>query len=303
MNKYLNVYFDSEGNKVFRYHVPSLSSLVGYLKETPVCRESFSRICSEESSAESQTDYGESLEETLNHLISGYADTYAEYRQKCHIDSLRVDTPIDYTRARTVHSYVGNRVDIQAFVDGRPRNMIKKERIAPKNQINFNYDLSFKAIVTDQIIMNRGMIAMTIIKALEQSNFNVNLNCFVLVHEKVAEEKHQREILYLTINLKDMDLPLNELKCVGPMMRIEFYRRCIFRLIETTPVDRVWNIGYGWSFRDDERDKILKPGIDDITFGNPLTMGIEGKDFNEDLERTIDYLNLGDLITLRKRLK
>lgn len=309
MDKYLNIYYDSNGVKIFRYHFPSLSALVDYLRTAPICIESFpGNLYSEQPNREGKTYRGESLADTLDHLTTGYLDTYAKYRENSHVDQIRIDVPIDYTRVRETRSYVGNRVDVQAFVEGNPKCMIRKQRIEPKKNITIHFELSHRSIVKEPVLFNKGMCAMLIIKALEQNNFNVNLNCYLLVGEnniKASDKKcdHDREILYFSINLKDLDLPLDELKCIGPMMRIEFYRRAIFRLMETTPLHRKWNIGYGYELPDAEKENIIKPGIDDITFNYSLTKELGGVSLEKDLETSIDYLGLQDFISLRKRLK
>lgn len=314
MTKYLNTYYDQNGNPIFHYHFPSLSSLIDYLKTAPIYKASFYRLFSEElNKRDDRNDRGEPFDITLEHMISGYRETYSEYREKSQVDRIKIDVPTDFTRVKNVRSYVGSRVDVQAYANGIERCMIKPVRRAPKKQITVNYELSYKGSITREQVMNRGMIAMLIVKALEQSNFNVDLNCYVLLQEELVkdekqgklfkEEKTKKEIFYMTINLKELNLPLNELKCIGPMMRIEFLKRCIFRLIETTPLDRVWNNYYGHEVPEQERDRIIKAGLDDITFASPYKMNIKGKDLEEDLQNSIDYLNLNNIISLRKRLK
>lgn len=319
MTNYLRIYNNEFGNKIFRYHFPSITALVEYLRTAPVNREIFTRLASEviETEEEKQHSYGleskrhgfgEPLEDTLNHLIYGYSDTYSEYRAKSNVDRIHIETPIDYTRVKSVRSYVGNRVDINAYVNGIAKNMLKPVRTVPKTHITVNYNLAYPGVMTEAQITNCGMIAMILIKALEQNNFSVNLNSYVLQHNTFKDDRNKIdkskpwEILYVTINLKDFDMPLNESKCIGPFMRVEFKTRAIFRLIETTALDKTWNENYGYIVKDDERDRIIKVRPGDITFDNPKEMGIKGNDLEADLEATINYLNLGDIITLRKRL-
>lgn len=309
MNKYLNIYYDSTGAKVFRYHFPSLIALVDYLKTAPVYKESFPyELYSEIENKPGRKTRGESLEVTLEKLISGYTEDLKKYRENSCINQIHIDIPIDYTRVRSSRSYVGSRVDMQPFIEGNPQCMIKKQRTVPKNNITVNYELSHKSITEPDILRNNGMCAMLIIKALEQNNFNVNLNCYLMVREKDIQKSdkkcdHDREIFYFSINLKDYDLPLDERKCIGPMMRIEFYRRAIFRLMETTPLHRKWSIAYGYEMKDEEKAIIFKPGIDDITFNYSLIERLSGSNLEDDLETTINYLGIQDLVSLRKRLK
>lgn len=316
MNNYLHIYKDEFGNKVFRYHFPSITSLVEYLRTAPVNYKNFTRLASETpDNSRSNIHRGESLEDTLNHLIYGYSDTYSEYREKSRIDRIHIETPMDYSRVRAVRSYVGSRVDIEAYVNGLEKNMLRPVRAVSKNIITFNYDLGNKGYVPENQIINRGMIAMLIIKALEQNNFSVNLNSYILHKNRqydkegreeryIAYEEGELEVLYVTLNLKDADLPLNEAKCVGPFMRPEFQRRGISRLTETTPgLNKYWYTNrYGYLLPEKERDLVFKTRPGDITFGNTVEMGIKGEDLEKDLESAIKYLHLDDIITLKKRL-
>ena len=181
MSKYFRIYTDIDGTTVYRYHFPSLVELVEYLRTTEVCHESFPRIHSEEKDKPNKPFRGEPLEDTLNHLIYGYNQTYQEYCEQSKIGEIKIIKEIDYSRVRPVRSYSGSRVDVNAYLNGSDKCMLRAVRSVPKQFKNINYDLSYKASAKPSQIVNRGMICMLLIKALEQNNISVNLNCFNLL--------------------------------------------------------------------------------------------------------------------------
>lgn len=298
MNNYLKVYRDSNGHKVLKYTFPSITSLVQYLKDTPVNMRVFGGyICSE---IDTEPEFrGEPLKDTLEHLIYGYNQDYQHYREISNVSDIRFSQDIGQIPPRSIRSYVGSRVDIPAYVYGSPRNMRRVVRVGQRKIINFYFQLSYPAGTKEEEIINRGIIAMQLIKALENVGYSINLIGFELDQESYRDEK---EIFYVTINLKDADLTLNESKCIGPFMRKEFLRRVLFRLLETADVSEYWSVSYGSTLPLREARGIMNFSDDDIVFGSPKELGIKGNDIYTDLESTIDTLKLNNEITLKKRL-
>lgn len=299
MNKYLKIYRDSLGRKVFKYSFPSITSLVQYLKDTPVNMKVFGGyICSE---IDTEPEFrGEPLKDTLEHLIYGYNQDYKHYREISKVSDIRFSQGIGEIPPRSIRSYVGSRVDIPSYVYGSPRNMRRVVRVGQKKIINFYFQLSYPAGTKETEIINRGIIAMQLIKALENVGYSINLIGFELDSESLRDDK---EIFYVTINLKDADLTLNESKCIGPFMRKEFLRRILFRLLETADVSDYWSVSYGSTLPVKEAVGIMNLRDEDIIFGSPKELGIKGSDIYTDFETTIDKLKLNNEITLRKRLK
>lgn len=299
MNKFLKVYQDESGSKVFKYTFPSISSLVQYLKDAPVNMRVFGGyICSE---IDTEPEFrGEPLKDTLEHLIYGYNQDYREYREISKVNDIRFTQSFGEIPPRSIRSYVGSRVDIPAYVYGSPKNMRRIVRVGQKRIINFYFQLSYPAGTKEEEIINRGIIAMQLIKALENVGYSINLIGFELDTESYGGN---REIFYVTINLKDVDLTLNESKCIGPFMRKEFLRRVLFRLLETTDVSECWSMSYGSALPVTQARNIIYFGDDDIVFGSPKELGIRGEDIFDDFSATINNLNLNDEISLKKRLK
>ncbi len=304
MSKYLRIYKDIDGTTIYRYHFPSLLELVNYLRTTEVRHDIFPIIHSERIDKPDKPFFGEPLDATLDHLIYGYNQSYAEYREQSQIGKIEIEQEIDYSRVRPVRSRSGSRVDVNAYLNGSDKCMLRAVRSVPKQFRTINYDLAYKAATKKEVIVNRGMICMLLIKALEQNNISVNLNCFNLLYQVIDKETGKTEMIYTTINLKDVDRTLNESMCIGPFNRPEFVRRVIFRLIETTPVNKAWQVEYGHVLKDSAKLKrIIGAGEDDITFENPENMGIKGEDIYDDFESVVKYLKLEDVVKLRKILK
>ncbi|MDE5630617.1 MAG: hypothetical protein K2G03_05555 [Bacilli bacterium] len=304
MDKYFQIYKDIDDTTIFRYHFPSIIDLVNYVRTAKPRRDIFPTLYSEKKDAPGKPFYGESLEDTLNHLIYGYDQTYAEYCRKSNIGEIEIAQEIDYGRVRPIKGYSGTRVDINAYLNGEDKCMLRTIRNVPKQFKTINYDLSYKSTAEESQVINRGMICMLLVNALEQNNISVNLNCFHLLNQVIDEKSGKREIIYVTINLKNVDRALNEPMCMGPFNRIEFLRRVIFRLVETTPVHPAWTISHGYLINNlDEINRLIGAGPDDITFHDIEAMGIKGKDLSTDFESVIKHLGLEDAVSLRKILK
>ncbi len=304
MDKYFRVYKDIDGSTIFRYHFPSLIELVEYLKTAEPHREIFPTLYSELPDDPHEHFRGESLEDTLNHLIYGYDQTYEKYREKSKMGEIEIIQKSDFGRMKSVRGYSGSRVDINAYLNGEEKCMLRAVRGAPKQFKTINYDLSHKAHSSESEIFNRGAICMLLINAIEKNNISVNLNCFHLLEQKLKSKDGKREIIYITINLKDVDMALNEPMCVGPFSRVEFLRRVIFRLVETTPVSPDWRISHGYLLKDHkEIERIIGAQPGDLTFHELGSMGIKGEDFITDFETVIKYFELEDVVKLRKTLK
>lgn len=304
MDYHYSKYKNEDGSTIFRYHFPSLVDFVEYLRTAPTNRETFYTLYSEEVDKPGKHFRGEPFQDTLDHLIYGYNKQYEEFCEKCNMDSIEIDQLIDYSRVRPKRGFAGSRVDINAYVNGLDKCMLRPTRTAPRKFININYDLSYRASAKESAIVNRGMSCLLLINALEQNNYSVDLNSFVLLQQVINDETKEREIVYGTINLKDINSTLNEAKCIGPFMRIEFIRRCVHRLVETTPVHPSWQISHGYVIKStDEIKKIIGAGEGDLLFEEPEKMQIEGEDLTDDFEAVIRHLNLEDVVRLRKRLK
>lgn len=326
MRDYLNIYEDKEGYRHFDYYFPSLSSFVKYTREAPINEKIFTRF--KRASESTLLAYGsDTLEETFDHLISGYHNQYPEYRRISQIKNISFYRPIEEINETTVLSYDGGYVDINAYLAGDAKCMRKTVYQETRSFINFYIQLLFSSDVTEKENIHRGIIALEIIRALEQSGVSVNI---IGIAGLVTQNDNYREEMMLKINLKSSNMPFNESKCIGPLTRIEFPRRAIMRLVETTPFDFSLaddlRLTYGRAKEFDDLKPILPLKQGDIYLGNPRYLGIRpgytiekkerfkksseakryiirGEDIYKDFETTLECLQLENVIKLKKRLK
>lgn len=309
MNNYLNVYDDESGNKVFHYEFPSLYALVRYLKTSEVNRAVFGLSpASESNRGPDKILYGEPLEDALEHTINGYHHEYSSLKELCKFDNLVFNIDTEAQRNRTYKSYIGSRVDVPAYVNGSPKNMRRLKRYDERKIIDFYFSLSYGFHITENQIINRGIIAIHLIKSLEEMGYCVNLKAFELDTEFLSqnrsdENRNKKEVFYVVIHLKDFEVPLNESKCVAPFIRKEFLRRIMFRLLEVTPVSKCWGQSYGRPEKEEDIRKRFNLKENDIYFGTPEELGIKGEDLATDYQTVINKFGLSDSMAVTKRLK
>ncbi len=326
MRDCLKIYEDKEGHRHFDYYFPSISSFVKYTREAPINDKIFTRF--KRASESTLLAYGtDTLEETFDHLINGYHTQYPEYRRMSQIKNISFYRPIEEINETTVLSYDGGYVDINAYLAGEAKCMRKTVYQETRSFINFYIQLLLSSDVTEKENINRGIIALEIIRELELSGVSVNI---IGIAGLEAKNDDYIEEMLVKIILKSANMPFNESKCIGPLTRVEFPRRAIMRLIEATPFDmkvaKHLQSSYGRAKEFDEIKPTLPLKKGDIYLGNPRLLGIRpgytierkdrfkkesepmrymihGKDIYEDFETTLECLKLKDVIKLKKRLK
>lgn len=301
MNNFLTIKETPKGDKLFYYHFPSIYSLTQYIKSHKTNEDVFTNYpLSLKNDPYSIEFFGEPLEDAINHMLSGYNADYREYKELANINTIKYETIPSTSRARTVRSYVGSRVDIDAFASGSPKNMRRLVRDGERKKINVYFSLSYKASDDIQSVINRGIIAIQLMKLFEERGYDINLKAFSLDSVEVG---NKREYMFVEVRLKDFEVPLNESKCVGPFIRKEFLRRIIFRLLEVSDVSPNWRSDYGNPVDDDEIREFLNLKEGDILFGSPRNLGIKGISIVDDINSTLSSLGLNEDIKVTKRLK
>ena len=185
---------------------------------------------------------------------------------------------------------------IEIYSNGRAKRQaqIEKERVA---LYELNENLNF--ITNAQI--NRGIITLYLIHALEERGEIINFHTFDLSFEYDFAYFH-KETINIEINLKNPgDLFLDIEKCYFPIRSKEFLRRIMFRVQESIPVKYIdWQNGYG-KLADEEQIRSfynLKPT--DIVISNPTEMGIKGNNLYEDTLNVINKIKMNDEFNTEK---
>lgn len=298
---------DTPEYRLYKYHFSSIADVVNYLKDEPeINTQTFKELMSKSP----QSFYGESLEITLDKLINGYQQEYKNFLSM--VGSISCESIEQSYRSKSYRSYVGSRVDIPAYVAGSPRNMRRILRHEEKKIKTVWFKLTGNASIKPMQTANRGIITMKLIKALENAGYYVDLRAFELEQcdkksggnyfleadkRRMSNTKTpDREIFYLTLNLKDLESALNESKCIGPFMCREFQRRCLFRIIETTPLSWYWGRSYGWPLKPEEDKEILGVKEEDIYIGDANYLGVKGENLNDDINIMIKKLGLENIV-------
>lgn len=271
----------------------NLSDLHAYLKTDPEINSSvFSKKVSEEATVERA---GVPYEQALKYVVSGYAENYDKYLSiKKQIDK---SVPIFVDRREPVKSVAGSRPNIVNFIAGVPNNMYKLQRKEENKFITIHFNLGYPHYTTQEQVRNRGILSLNLIKLLELNGYKVKLNTFFLIYEG-------NEIMYIKVNLKRHGELISERKCYYPMCSKEFFRRVIFRVMETMPVKNLgWSNGYGGNVDEDLIRSSLGIPDTDIVVNSPAYMGVLGFSIEEDAEKFIEKTELTEFLNTKKLKK
>ena len=267
----------------------NLYSLYDYLKSDPDTNDSIFSILQSEENPESQSGkpYKEALEDLIKH-----DDT--QYEEFLKIEgSINGAIKAESKSYQTVMSVQGGYLNVPAYVAGDPLCYERVERIKKPRFIKMHVLISYNGLTKPSQVINRAIIIANIIKALESAGYSVDLNAFEL-------SQLYNELECTRINIKKHGESMRMTDLYKVLCHIEFFRRLIFRVIETLDVKECWNQGYGRKCSKEFTEEFFHMGKDDIYFDQPSKMGIRGYDLAEDFESTIEYLNLQDKINIEK---
>lgn len=278
----------------YRASFPSLNALYNYLKSNPTINE---RVYKKRVSLDREEFYlGDPLENAIEYLKGGYYEEYEDFLHlKGELDSKVYFTPPPLAFKRT---QAGSRIDTMAVLAGSHNFMIKPVSNKPDKFVNVYFNLAHSEKSSSTQIRNRGLITLNLIKLLESNNYNVKLEAFSLCYLK-------NEFEYIKLNLKEHGKKLNTELCYFPFVAKEFYRRIIFNVKETLPVENIeWERSYGLVLGYDEIKKTLNLGEKDILINLPLEMGIKGglekKDLIEDANSMFNVIGIDKYVKIKK---
>lgn len=267
----------------------NLYNLYDYLKSNPQTNDNIFRILQSEENPVSQS--GKPYKEALEDLIKQDDTKYKEFlKLEGSINgAIKAETKI----YQTVMSVQGGYLNVPAYVAGDPLCYERVERIKKPRFIKMHVLISYNGLTKPSQVLNRAIIIANIIKALESAGYSVDLNAFEL-------STLNNEIECTTVNIKKHGESMKMTDLYKVLCHIEFFRRLLFRVIETLDVKECWNQGYGRKCSKEFTEEFFHMGPNDIYFDQPSKMGIRGYDLAEDFESTIDYLNLRDKIDVNK---
>lgn len=271
----------------------SLYNLYQYLKNDPkINYRVFGRLASEENGFEfAGMPYKDALEDLLNPNDKKFKDFLKVIKT---VNSAKLG---DSKKYKTVKSYTGSRINNTAYITGNPKCYTKREIVQVPKFIKMSINLAYNCSHDKREVYYRSIIISNLVKALEEAGYSVSVNTFALVQE-------DSEIMKITVKMKSHNGKLHMSDLYKMTCNVEFFRRIIFRIMETLDVkDDYWEIGYGHPCDESMIKEVLRLKKDDILFGQPHEMGIEGNNIAVDFKNAIKHLGIEDIVDVDKAIK
>ena len=283
------VIVDDENYTVYKFIFKGLSDLYNYLKSNPeINRDVFD---GELASIENSYDFaGIPYEQAVEQLVNYNDPKYREFltlSTKTQVKNLKRGAKFQST-----NSVAGGIVRPHALAVGDPEFYRTTKIIKTNNVVNIHTITNYLADTSKSQVFNKAVILTNVIHALEKQGYKVNVNAF-----SASEASH--EIIDVDLNIKGNNTGVNYQALYRSLCNVEFLRRIIFRVRETSDVKGYWS-GYGRTISEDFAREYLKVGKDDLYFGTPDELRIYGEDISLDFERAVEELKLDDKIDVER---
>ena len=269
-----------------------LTELYNYLKSDPkINKKVFPRNI--RASIKNDETLGFGLEKAIEYIPGGYEENIKNFlTMKDNMTGISIETR--ESRDITIGVY-GAIPFVPNVVKGVSDCMISYDRNSEIKVRNVYFGLSYPIFSTDDMILNRGLIALYIIDALEKKGELVNLKTF-------QASGNGSEIIKIEIALKESkEMFVNPRKCYFPLARKEFFRRVLFRVFESVDAKEPWGEnGYGNTLSKDKLKEIFEIPDQDIIIPSPHEIGIEGNNIYDDTINAINALGLEEEFDLDK---
>lgn len=211
-------------------------------------------------------------------------------------------------------AFVGNRPNVPAYVAGAPKNMYRIARAKEKKVVQVLINLTYAGNTTAAQIRNRGILALNLVRVLEQNGYIVDFRAFEATFEDNA-------VCLCDVVLKKPGGKLNPESCYYPLCEQLVLRQAVGRLqkmslrikpeessgrlsdeklAELLLLNRQWKISLGNGPAANASPNKGKPGRRQIFLGTPASLGITGGDIYRDADSFLRSLKLADMITVPK---
>lgn len=227
-------------------------------------------------------------EEAVELCQKGWSEGFEKLvRLKKRIDE-KVLSPI--VKPRQVSDIVGYNPSVADWLQGNPLNMWNSAKKQIPIFINIYLNMAYNCGTDRDEIFNRGIVVQSIVDALQDRGYSVRFKTCICV-------EYDDEMIFAVFKLKGEGEKLNIRKTYFPLCHPSFFRRLVFRLMETTPVRyRGWESGYGHPTNSRDLREIINPGPNDIVITQPSEIGIRGYDIDDDLEAILEFTNLQEIL-------
>lgn len=239
------------------YRVENFNSISDFIHKID-SREnnSIMRNCDSSNTGSKRFTLTESYQESIEILKNGY--TYgANAITKVNLNSKYEK---DIKKSRQFNDIVGYSAHVPNAIAGIPQSMINKHEVKTKAKvIDLCYVISANSGVSTSKIEESGAKALSIVNALELKGYRVGLNIGTV---SVSPGK---ESLCCFVNVKSQRQHINVLKCAYLLVHPSFFRRQMFKWLETTSLmtSNYFSVTYGRAFSSevenyDNRVKVLR---------------------------------------------
>lgn len=265
---------------LYRASFDGIFELYNFLKSNPAINTNVFNPNNLSSQRNGSSKYHEhSYEETLESLIKEddrYIDLFLELSDV--YEYAKDGLSEEY---RTIYKTSGGRLNNILYATGAPKCYEIKQKVIEPKFITVHVNLLISGDSSDEIIYNRAFILLNILSALEKQGYSIDLDTFV-------ETKSTNEIIQVFINLKDYRSQLNIDDLIKLTFNKDFFRRIIFRVMESMPVkSKSWSQYYG-----SPSNMLIEVNEDELYFSDPRSMGIKGENLYDDFVTVVDNLNL-----------
>lgn len=235
-----------------------------------------------------------SLDEALELCLGGYS---SEARQIIDFsDQLQDAFPKLKYKRRVEHSNYGFRPDVIRALHNNPNSMYKLVRKPKAGIVDFYFNVTSPKKVSNEAILNKGIITIALIKFLESINYRVNLNLFSLSFSS-------NEFIYTSVILKAPGQLLDTNTCSFPMTHPSFNRRMCFAVNERIDViNKSGWTGYGRPCDREVTIEVLNLDKNAIVLDSPIDLEVSGKDLIEDTVNLINNSNFNSCLGDGQRL-
>lgn len=234
--------------------------------------------------------YGtDTYEEAVELCEKGWSEGFERLvRLKKRIDE-KVLSPV--SQPRQVPDVIGYSPSVPDWLQGNPLSMWNSVKKQVPTFINVYINMAYNCMTDRNAVLNRGIIVQSIVDALQDRGYSVRFKTCILVRDS-------DEMIFATFKLKGEGEKLNIRKTYFPLCHPSFFRRLVFRLMETTPFRyEYWDDGYGYPADSSIVKEIINPGPNDILITQPSEIGVRGYDIDDDLDAILDFTNLREVLT------
>lgn len=276
------------GNRIYHYEFETLHQ---FLNETRAAKfnERVFDVHNPSSRGNSASWAGTSTyEEAVELCQKGWSENFDKLvRLKKRIDE-KVLSPI--VKPRQISDIVGYNPSVPDWLLGNPLNMWNSSKKQVPTFMDIYLNMAYNCGTGRDEIFNRGIVVQSLVDALQDRGYIVRFKTCICV-------EYDDEVIFAVFRLKGEGEKLNIRKTYFPLCHPAFFRRLVFRLMETTPVTHTgWESGYGRTTDSDDLREIINPGPNDIVITQPSEIGVRGYDIDDDLEAILKFTNLQEIL-------